>query len=208
MSSLVECKLGFLDDPQGSVFVKKTITKPVDPSDWQQLDKNVSAYVISVVGPHALESSRHENYSQATLKISFNSYNTPPSQKESEISHKIRLIFSQVLMLEEFPRTGIYIGIQPASDIPNLELLINATTLAFMDAALPMKFMPVAISKEDNSLLVVNAYTGEIIYFEVSGLVQPLESPMHLEGQDRALVDQNYKWLIDQFSLKIHSRPI
>lgn len=199
---MIECRLGFLKKSHGSVFIRKLLP-PQDPI-FGDSDRRCAGYIITVQGPAALESPRNELYDRATLKVHVSSLSAPPSIFENELAHKVKSIFSQVIRLEDMPRTGVYIGVQPLGT-HDFELLVNSITLALLDAAITMRFVPVCVSSNtevsEDCAYVINIQTGDIIYNQKNGIAVSSD-PSDL---DRALVEERFKWIIERMSEKQHS---
>ena len=131
----MKAELGYLGNAQGSVLLRE-----------MQDEHNADiAYVVSISGPSELANSKNELYDKCHLKVHVNPLNGPPSYLDGELAYKVREIFSSVLKLSEFPRSGLYIGIQPAKYSSkgrhlDFALVVNAVTLALVNASFPMNF--------------------------------------------------------------------
>ena len=199
MKMTIDCRLGFLCKSTGSVYARKQLP-PADPI-YGQADNRCAGYVVSVQGPAALESPRNEIYDRATLKFHISPFSGPPSVLEGELAFKLKSIYSQVIRVEDLPRTGIYLGVQPIGE-HDFALLVNTVTLALLDAAIPLHFIPVCASLGDADL-VVNIQTGKAIFHQAKGICTPF---VNAELPKEAIED-NFKWIVERISEKRHYSP-
>ncbi|XP_071957535.1 exosome complex component RRP41-like [Antedon mediterranea] len=129
----VQCRLGVLNDADGSAYIEQGNTK-----------------VLAVVyGPHEVRGgkskSQHDKvilncqYSMATFSTGERKRRPKGDKQSQEISLNLRRAFEAAICTELYPHSQIDIFWQVLqSDGGNLSVCINTATLALIDAGIPM----------------------------------------------------------------------
>jgi len=136
----IRCKLGVFEQADGSAYFEQGNTR----------------CLVSVSGPHDI--TRHGNvkadratihcdYAVATFSSGERRRSTRGSRQAIETGLLIANTFESVILVEQFPRSQIDICIQVIQgDGGLLNAAINATTLALIDAGIPLKDFLVSCS--------------------------------------------------------------
>ncbi|CAJ0827937.1 7113_t:CDS:2, partial [Entrophospora sp. SA101] len=107
---------------------------------------NLSCVICSVNGPAEVK-IRDEKLDKATIDVVVRPLVGTPGTKDKKHEYILRSIFESVIQSGLHPRTLIQIVSQVMEDDGSiLATSINATTLALMDAGIPMKNVVTAVS--------------------------------------------------------------
>lgn len=147
------CKLGVLNQADGSAFLEQGNTK----------------ILASVYGPHDMNrrsQALHDRafincqFSMATFSTSERRRQPRGDRRSVEVSLALKGIFEEAILIELFPQSMIDIYVQVLqSDGGNKCACINAATMALIDAGIPMKDFVCATSAgyiEDCPVLDLN----------------------------------------------------
>ncbi|KAJ0412779.1 hypothetical protein ATCC90586_002409 [Pythium insidiosum] len=99
-----------------------------------------STVLVAVYGPGQAKSRRNEQIDRVTIDVCFKLEKGVLTSKEKEYEQIIRETFEPIIIAEDYPRAVISIVVQVLEDNGSISfsLPINATTLALMDAGVPM----------------------------------------------------------------------
>jgi len=133
----VRCKVGVFPHADGSAYFEQGNTK----------------CLVSVYGPHEVTRKSDAVHDKALVRCEFSTATFAAGERRVskgnrqavEIGILIASTFDSVIMAHQFPNTQIDIIVQVIqSDGGSLPAAINATTLAIIDAGIPMKDFVVA----------------------------------------------------------------
>eukprot|EP00116_Pleurobrachia_bachei_P008549 sb/3468811/ len=149
----LKCELGISEGADGSALVEQGYTK----------------VLVSVFGPHECANRNTRNHEKAVISCSYNlaSFGSAirkkkmiSDKKSTEVGVMIQNTFEAAVMLEKFPKSQIDIYVQVLQgDGGERCVAINATTLALINAGIPMKDYVCACAAtvyQDSVLLDIN----------------------------------------------------
>lgn len=181
----ITCKKGIFLNADGSASIEHGNTK----------------VLASVYGPHEVKNrskALHDlciincQFSTATFSTSERKSRSKGDRKSQDTALMISKMFETAVMRELFPRSQIDIYIQVIqADGSNIAACINAATLAFIDAGVPMKDFVCAAS----SSYVQDHYLADINHLEESS------------GNSRltlAMLPQTKKVVLFQMDSRLH----
>jgi ribonuclease PH len=132
----ISAKLGVITETDGSA----------------EITQGNSKAIASVVGPTQARYSRHELYNQTSVEIDVDIAGRSSESTDSKvIANKCQKFIKDTIMdcldVDQFPRLIILIKVLVVADDGSyLSVALNATILALLDASIPMKKIPNAIS--------------------------------------------------------------
>lgn len=149
----LKCEVGVAADADGSAMVEQGYTK----------------VLVTIFGPHECENRGRRQNDRAIISCSFNraTFSTgvrmrkmATDKKSTEVAVMIQNTFEAAVMLEKFPKSQIDIFVQVLQgDGGERCVAINATTLALINAGIPMKDYVCACAAtiyQDAALLDIN----------------------------------------------------
>ncbi|GLD95282.1 hypothetical protein PINS_up003926 [Pythium insidiosum] len=99
-----------------------------------------STVLVAVYGPGQAKSRRNEQIDRVTIDVCFKLEKGVLTSKEKEYEQIIRETFEPIIIGDDYPRAVISIVVQVLEDDGSLlSVAINATSLALMDAGVPMR---------------------------------------------------------------------
>lgn len=149
----LKCEVGIAQDADGSAIVEQGYTK----------------VLVTVYGPRECENRMNRlndraticcTYSKATFSTGVRMRKMTVDKKSTEVSVMIQNTFEAAIMLEKFPKSQIDIFVQVLQgDGGERCVAINATTLALINAGIPMKDYVCACAAtifQDTAILDIN----------------------------------------------------
>ncbi|KAJ3391259.1 Exosome complex component RRP41 [Lobulomyces angularis] len=189
----IQCKTSVFSEADGSAYIQQGNTK----------------CFATVFGPREISRKSTPKQEKAILNVKFStaSFSTGQRKKQQkmdkrllELASTIKKIFENVIMVGQFPRSEVDISLQILQiDGGTLHVAINATTLALIDAGIPMLDYVLACSAgfvDDQAILDLNITeenadvpTLTLALLPKSGKVAMtgLESRIHLDNLEQVI---------------------
>ncbi|CAG8545689.1 1568_t:CDS:2 [Paraglomus brasilianum] len=123
-----------------------------------------STVLCSVTGPADVR-IRDEKLDKATLDVIVRPAVGVAATKETSLAYILRTTFETVILLSHHPRTQIQVVAQIISDDGSIiSHLINATTMALLDAGVPMKAVVVGVGSlvDDKGRISIDPTADEV----------------------------------------------